>query len=107
MRANASPSNTAGASSAPDPALADDLVLSDDAMSYTVSAIPASFVLREDLIIRDTAGRAYLLSLDAPQPVPLAKPELDVLGMAYEPAQDTSWHSYADLRRMFFGAEDA
>jgi hypothetical protein len=76
-------------------------------VSYCVSAIPASYVVAEDVIIRDAMGRSFLLTSDSSEPLPLCRSELDVLGMAYEPAQDTSWHSARELHRIFFAVDDA
>ncbi|HUG15990.1 MAG TPA: hypothetical protein VMM78_13350 [Thermomicrobiales bacterium] len=84
----------------------EDHVLSHEVMSYCVSAVPAAYVFTEDLIIRDFAGRSFLLTSDATDPAPLTQSELNVLGMAYEPAQDTSWHTAEELRRMFFRARE-
>lgn len=84
-----------------------DRVLSSDVVSYCISAVPAAYVVTTDIIIRDTAGRSFMLTPGSSEPVPLGREELDVLGMAYEPAQDTSWHTAAELRRMFFGEQEA
>lgn len=85
---------------------ADDIIVSTEVLGFCVSAVPAAYVTTDDLIIRDTRGRTYMLTSHSVEPVPLDRSELDLLGMVYEPAQDTSWHTAAELHRMFFGSAD-
>jgi hypothetical protein len=70
---------------------------------YCVSAVPATYALTDDVIIRDLGGNPYLLSHDSLTPTPLASDEVDSLGMFYEPAQDSSWHTVSELRRIIYG----
>jgi hypothetical protein len=84
-----------------------DRVVSSDVVSYSIIAVPAPYASTTDLIIRDTTGRSFMLTSGSAEPVPLPSDEFDVLGMAFEPAQDTSWHTAKQLRRMFFGDQEA
>lgn len=74
---------------------------------YRVFALPASHTLTDDVIISDVSGKPYLLSHDSPTPSPIARETLDLLGMAFEPSQDISWHTLTDLHRLIYGAGES
>jgi hypothetical protein len=73
---------------------------------YCVSAVPATYALTDDVIVRDLGGNPFLLSHDSTTLLPLDPEEVNSLGMFYEPAQDSSWHTVTELRRIIFGIHD-
>ena len=73
---------------------------------YRVAAIPSCMTDVDEVILSDSRGHAYLMSDATREPTPLARGEADALGMFFEPSQDSSWHTFPELRRIFFGGED-
>jgi hypothetical protein len=73
---------------------------------YRVAAFPADYAMTDDVILRDETGRAYLLSQDEEQPTPIEEDTANSLGMFFEPSQDSSWHTLAELRRIIYGIDD-
>ena len=73
---------------------------------YRVAAFPADYALTDDVILRDEAGRAYLLSNSDEQLLPIEEDTANSLGMFFEPSQDSSWHTIEELRRIIYGVED-
>ncbi len=73
---------------------------------YRVAAFPADYAMTDDVILRDLAGRAYLLSQAENQPVPIEDDTANSLGMFFEPSQDSSWHTASELRRIIYGIDD-
>ena len=74
---------------------------------YRVAAFPADYALTDDVILRDEAGRAYLLSQAEDQLLPIEDDTANSLGMFFEPSQDSSWHTVSELRRIIYGIEEA
>lgn len=74
---------------------------------YRVAAFPADYAMTDDVILRDETGRAYLLSQEEEHPIPIAEDTANSLGMFFEPSQDSSWHTAAELRRIIYGVDDA
>lgn len=74
---------------------------------YRVAAFPADYALTDDVILRDESGRAYLLSQQDELPIPIEEDTANSLGMFFEPSQDSSWHTAAELRRIIYGIEVA
>lgn len=74
---------------------------------FRVAAFPADYALTDDVILRDEAGRAYLLSQEDEQLTPIEETTANSLGMFFEPSQDSSWHTVSELRRIIYGIEDA
>lgn len=72
---------------------------------YRVAAFPADYALTDDVILRDEAGRAYLLSQAEDEPIPIEDDTANSLGMFFEPSQDSSWHTISELRRIIYGIE--
>jgi hypothetical protein len=73
---------------------------------YCISAVPATYALTDDVIVRDLGGNPFLLTHDSSTLLPLKPEEVNSLGMFYEPAQDSSWHTITELRRIIYGISD-
>jgi hypothetical protein len=74
---------------------------------FRVAAFPADYALTDDVILRDEAGRAYLLSQADDALTPIEEDTANSLGMFFEPSQDSSWHTISELRRIIYGIEEA
>ena len=74
---------------------------------YRIAAFPADYALTDDVILRDEAGRAFLLSQAEVEPIPIEEDTANSLGMFFEPSQDSSWHTVSELRRIIYGIEEA
>lgn len=74
---------------------------------FRVAAFPADYALTDDVILRDEAGRAYLLSQADDALTPIEEDTANSLGMFFEPSQDSSWHTITELRRIIYGIEEA
>lgn len=73
---------------------------------YRVFALPASHTVTDDVIISDMRGTPYLLSHDSTTPSPIGQDILDLLGMAFEPSQDISWHTASELHQLLYGSTE-
>lgn len=73
---------------------------------YRVVALPVGYALTDDVIIKDAFGNPFLLTHGSPRPTPLELTEVNSLGMFFEPAQDSSWHTLPELRRIIFGISE-
>ena len=73
---------------------------------YRVFALPASHTVTDDVIISDVYGKPYLLSHDSTTPSPIGQDILDLLGMAFEPSQDISWHTASELHHILYGSTE-
>lgn len=71
-------------------------------MLYRLAAQPAPWTTEDEVIVEDQQGRLYLLSGAAPRLLPVCREDADLLGAFFEPSQDSTWHSAADLWRMLF-----
>lgn len=74
----------------------------ENTMLYRLAAQPAPWMTVDEVIVEDQQGRLYLLSGAAPRLLPLCREDADLLGAFFEPSQDSTWHSAADLWRMLF-----
>ncbi len=72
---------------------------------YRVAAFPADYALTDDVILRDENGRAFLLSQQDEEPLPIEDDTANSLGMFFEPSQDYSWHTITELRRIIYGID--
>jgi|GEM_PF-3943895 len=74
---------------------------------FRIAAFPADYALTDDVILRDEAGNAFLLSQAESEPIPIEEDTANSLGMFFEPSQDYSWHTVTELRRIIYGLDDA
>jgi hypothetical protein len=72
------------------------------ATTFRVAAVPSNATESDDVLLSDGAGRTYLFSAQDSEPSPLEPEEANSLGMFFEPSQDSSWHTLAELRALFF-----